>query len=105
MPAEEGPDDYALVHRLLADYVARRDGGETPSLAEYEGRLQDARQRRRLRELVQALAEVDDALPVVLTPDTLIDSRYLVVRELGKGGMGRVMLARDQKNDRDVALK
>ena len=34
-----------------------------------------------------------------------LDGRYLVERELGKGGMATVYLARDVKHDREVAIK
>ncbi len=34
-----------------------------------------------------------------------LDGRYTLVRELGRGGMGAVYPVRDQKHQREVALK
>jgi TolB-like protein/tetratricopeptide (TPR) repeat protein len=42
--------------------------------------------------------------PDCLLPELLVD-RYQVGRELGRGGMARVYLARDLKHGRDVAIK
>jgi len=38
-------------------------------------------------------------------PPALIASRYKTARRIGKGGMGEVMLARDEQVGRDVAIK
>ena len=55
------------------------------------------------RLAAEAFAEIldDDGIPV---PDTLA-SRYRIVRELGRGGMAVVYLARDLRHERDVAVK
>jgi len=37
--------------------------------------------------------------------NTLLAGRYLVLREIGRGGMATVYLAHDQRDDRDVAIK
>ena len=41
----------------------------------------------------------------LLTPNTMIQSRYLVVHLIGKGGMGEVYLAVDQRLGSAIALK
>src|SRR2546423_13820509 len=40
-----------------------------------------------------------------IAPNTLVQSRYLVVQPIGKGGMGEVYLAIDQRLGSAVALK
>ena len=37
--------------------------------------------------------------------NVLLNGRYLITREIGRGGMATVYLARDQRDDRDVAIK
>ncbi|MBE3143239.1 MAG: PD40 domain-containing protein [Planctomycetes bacterium] len=40
-----------------------------------------------------------------LTPDTMLQNRYRVIRQLGKGGMGEVYLAFDTSLEHEVAVK
>lgn len=51
----------------------------------------------------------DDTLPLNFSKDSKKKperiSRYTIIRELGRGSMGRVYLARDPGLDRDVAIK
>ncbi|HET7373681.1 MAG TPA: protein kinase, partial [Gemmatimonadaceae bacterium] len=44
-----------------------------------------------------------ESVPTTLA--TALVDRYAIERELGRGGMARVYLARDIRHDRDVAIK
>ena len=65
--------------------------------AEHDTPLLDGPVTKRFDELAKDSAA--SALPEVLA------DRYRVGRELGRGGMASVYLARDQKHGRDVAIK
>jgi len=41
----------------------------------------------------------------MLSPDTILQGRYRVIRPLARGGMGAVYEALDQRLSRTVALK
>jgi serine/threonine protein kinase len=58
-----------------------------------------------VNELPSAPASKSDSRPSVLKPDVILQNRYRIVRQLGRGGMGAVYEAVDQHLDAVVALK
>ena len=83
--------------RQAADDPAVRD--EVMSLLEYQGRTGHFLSEPIVARVPDLLA--DDA---PLAPGTTLGA-YAVVREVGRGGMGRVHLASDARLGRQVALK
>jgi eukaryotic-like serine/threonine-protein kinase len=87
--------------RLEVDYRFRR--GEQPTVEEYQ---------RRFPTHASAIAIWYPAAPTVACPAPMLTTQpwpdlqgYAVVRELGRGGMGVVYLAKHLRFDRLVALK
>jgi len=113
------PPDWVALQPLL-DRLLDAPAAERPSLLE----ALSAGDAARRDELAHLLAACERGLPLLdssaaerfdaLLADTdaddpilpeLLGDRYRVGRELGRGGMARVYLARDTKHGRDVAIK
>ena len=87
--------------RALIDELS---GGDEARRAELDSLLADCERESDFLSVPAAerfAALFDDE---VRFPDALAD-RYVVARELGRGGMATVFLARDVKHKRDVAIK
>jgi len=116
VPHRETPEGWAKLSSLI-DVLLDTPVDERPALID---RLSGDDPARRL-ELDRLLAECERGLPLLnepaderfatlledhsrIFPDILAE-RYRLTRELGRGGMATVFLARDLKHARDVAIK
>ena len=102
-----------LVDAVLDEPLERRDaildqvsGGNPDRRAELKKVVEDCEREMPLlnRPAVERFAELfSDAGEVQLTG--VLGGRYEIEREVGRGGMARVFLARDIKHGREVAVK
>jgi serine/threonine protein kinase len=105
--------DRNPVEVLAEEFLARDRRGERPSLSEYVTRYPDLADA--IRELFPVLLEMEDvrpsgeespfrgAGPAASVPRRLGD--FLIIREIGRGGMGIVFEAEQVSLGRRVALK
>ena len=108
---EDNSEDSPLLQRLIEEVTDRIRAGEEPLLSEYTDRYPECAEGLREFWDVILVLEQSHRAPV-LEPDLAIQKfddssigRYQIIRTIGQGGFGVVLLATDDQLDRSVAIK
>ena len=98
-----------IIADICDDFFARRDNGESPSIADYSARYPDLSQQ--IRDAVQALLIIQNTSaleagaqrPAPVTQSEI--SGFIIQKEIGRGAVGIVYEALQQIDNRRIALK
>ncbi len=96
---ERGPDERDV-------FVVEACGDDLELLAEVRSLLSSHSEANSFMETpaVERVADIIDTVPTKPVVGRTF-AHYQIIRQIGEGGMGEVYLARDQKLDRNVAVK
>jgi serine/threonine protein kinase len=90
--------------RDVPEALVRFDDSETPGSFAAGNAARNSLGARHLHDVLYK-PEPLDTPETPLTPDTILQDRYRIVRQLGRGGMGAVYEAVDQRLDKTLAIK